>query len=198
MPSRWRIAYYWSDTTEADRRHTRAWEFVADLGEPACFACGWFVRSWRTYPDVSPQQAWNRARGLQRAHLLARARGGPSSVDNLVLLCGPCHAAAPDHRDPAYMLDWMVHRPSWLVTQANELLAELRALGVTPERFSALPWADGSGWDLLRKQYANCIDHFGTYSPATRAAVMKEAIEEYELLAQAQSGPGTDGAPQGR
>ena len=179
LPLRWVIADYWGDTEVACGRHPRAWEFVIDLGEPACFACGWYVESWQTYPDVSAERAWNGARGLERAHLIPRARGGPGLVDNLVLLCKSCHVAAPDYRDPRYMLEWMVRRPSWLTLMFDELFPELTPLGLTLERLESF-FTSPDCKDLLRRQYANSVDHFGMFSSATRAVVIMEALAEYE------------------
>jgi hypothetical protein len=84
-----------------------------DGNEPCCFAC-------RTGLD-----AWTHT---ERAHLIAHAHGGPSTPDNLVLLCGLCHAtmdillgekACP----PDMKLTWIVHHPGWDAIRLPHLLA---------------------------------------------------------------------------
>lgn len=44
---------------------------------------------------------------LQKCHIVPRARSGPASPSNLVLLCRRCHRAAPNIANPKYMWIWL-------------------------------------------------------------------------------------------
>ncbi|MFC1684118.1 HNH endonuclease [Pseudomonadota bacterium] len=44
---------------------------------------------------------------LQRCHIIPRALGGEESPSNLVLLCGQCHAEAPNVADANFMWVWL-------------------------------------------------------------------------------------------
>jgi HNH endonuclease len=46
-------------------------------------------------------------RKLERCHIVPRALGGSEKPSNLVLLCGQCHAEAPNVTDPAFMWIWL-------------------------------------------------------------------------------------------
>lgn len=46
-------------------------------------------------------------RNLQRCHIVPRALGGTELPENLVLLCGQCHAEAPNVSDPEFMWVWL-------------------------------------------------------------------------------------------
>ncbi len=46
-------------------------------------------------------------RKLQRCHIIPRSLGGSEEPSNLVLLCGQCHAEAPNVDDPDYMWVWL-------------------------------------------------------------------------------------------
>ncbi|MBC3926636.1 HNH endonuclease [Undibacterium sp. CY21W] len=46
-------------------------------------------------------------RRLQRCHIIPRALGGSDAPSNLVLLCGQCHAEAPNVADSEFMWTWL-------------------------------------------------------------------------------------------
>jgi len=53
-------------------------------------------------------------RKLQRCHIVPESLGGADEPSNLVLLCGQCHAEAPNVDDPTFMWDWLrVHATSF-------------------------------------------------------------------------------------
>jgi hypothetical protein len=47
------------------------------------------------------------SRKLQRCHIVPRALGGSECPSNLILLCGQCHAEAPNVEDPDFMWTWL-------------------------------------------------------------------------------------------
>ncbi len=59
--------------------------------------------------DEAEKLCWRCAqeRLLQRCHIIPRALGGSEEPSNLVLLCGQCHAEAPNVADPEFMWVWL-------------------------------------------------------------------------------------------
>ena len=80
---------------------------LIDLGEPECFACGW-CRLEQVRSRAAQQDIW---KGLERAHVVARSLGGLDNVENLALLCKPCHEHSPDTADPAIFWRWVINHP---------------------------------------------------------------------------------------
>lgn len=113
VPPAWKIARYWFQQGE----------FAIAPGEPACFACRWRDDRAPVYPSVSVADAWTRSK-LERAHLVPHVLGGSDSdVSNYVMLCPPCHKAAPDWLDPRVMLRWVRGQKHYLVVKAEEAMA---------------------------------------------------------------------------
>ena len=79
-----------------------------DFNDPCCMGCGEGVDSWKR---------------LERAHVIARHLGGLDGVQNLWLLCRPCHRGGkergwmsmPDFApgQEAAALCWLAAHPSW-------------------------------------------------------------------------------------
>ena len=90
--TRFQIAQYWAQnwTTETAK-------FVVDLGEPSCFACGYYDEDWDERLDIA--ERWNKS-GLHRAHIIADNIGGKDEPENYLLLCEHCHIQAPMTNDP--------------------------------------------------------------------------------------------------
>lgn len=122
MPSREQIAAYWRGEGAARSAD------LADRAEdaPACFACCYRAREWKT---------WDRAK-LERAHIVARSDGGDSDPSNFVLLCVECHEDAPMVADPAVMLAFCERREQYEWRRARETVEQLRAAGVPTEDFA--------------------------------------------------------------
>lgn len=107
-PTRRAIAEYW---IEWERSHNQLppWDSGGwDWGEAACMACGYWAESWDVPKD--PMQSWNRAKGLDRCHVVPAALGGGDDVSNFVLMCRACHTDAPDTEHPQVLYDWMKQR----------------------------------------------------------------------------------------
>jgi HNH endonuclease len=115
VPSGYAIARWW--IANPDPLYA---SFVCDLGEPSCFACGWYDQRAPTYPAVTLAVAWQVAK-LERAHLRPHALGGSDEPSNIVMLCDICHHAAPDWLDPDEMLAWVGRRESYYDRTARHL-----------------------------------------------------------------------------
>ena len=88
LPAMWQIVQYWAS------RDT----FPIDFERPHCFGCG--VRAPRAMGSLTPEMRWGRA-GLEKGHLVNRARYGLDAVQNLVPLCYLCNFTMPIFDSPA-------------------------------------------------------------------------------------------------
>lgn len=101
---------------------------VLDVGEPACFACHYFAKTWDKCINVASAASiaagWNKT-SLERAHIIAKQHGGSLEPSNFVLLCSDCHAAAPVISRPEPMFEWMLKRESYNQRRDREMMEEL-------------------------------------------------------------------------
>lgn len=121
MPAPWMIAEAWKTNTD----------FIEDLEEPACFACGWSYAWWSGTEYENWKTAWNGSR-LERAHILAKSDGGSNHVSNLVLLCKRCHQDSPMTTNRQIMLNWIINRETYIAWITRDIMIALREVGVTP------------------------------------------------------------------
>jgi hypothetical protein len=177
MPHPSEIALYWSREDP---------EICLDPGEPSCFACGFWRESW---DHADPKIAWSRAlkrgrRSLERAHIFANADGGPAEAGNLVMLCRPCHAAAPMTLRKEDMLAWIKDRKCWLVEGSEMLSVELGKLGCAEritEKVFELDYAQ------LKRRVSSAARsigaglHSGISSHATRALIIKQVHDDLQV-----------------
>lgn len=166
LPSRQKIADAWRGAYGYDT----PWGEVVDWGEPQCWACYYYAESW---PDD-----WNKASGLDRCHIVPRAKGGSDEPLNIVLLCERCHEESPDHAESEYLFAWMRQRPkrfmgTWLPDQLNEL-----------KRLTSLALARNVSEETLcavaKDFVSNSGDHFGWTSDGTRQALLWKLAKEIE------------------
>lgn len=105
------------------------WFEQFDLGEPSCYACGWYADA--VNPRAKPFDK------LERSHLIDHALGGSPGNDNLVLLCKPCNRVMPMFHpgrvDEA--IAWIKARRSWFEAgkpEAENLARQIVAAGEPP------------------------------------------------------------------
>lgn len=167
-PKRHLVAQYWAEREPG---------FVLDLGEPGCFACGYFSESWEPvyreggYLDIAA--TWKQAR-LDTAHLTPHMLAGTSDVSNLVLLCPACHRDAPSYRDPGVMLRWMRERPSYVDQQLDAL---------PYDRLSELALVPGLAEKLAGDAFRAFLHANAGYNPAdthtAKARTVWAAVEAF-------------------
>ena len=170
LPTRLAIAEAWI-AWEKDNKCLPPWDSSSwDWGEASCMACGYWAESWDVPSD--PMQSWNRAKGLQRCHVVPAALGGASTPDNLVLMCADCHRDAPDTSDAAHLFEWM---------KARKLL---RLPGIPLSLAAAQQVADGPEGSLQRLEAAaaDVAAHFdpvtgARYSEGTEAYLVAKALQ---------------------
>lgn len=151
---------------------------VESYDRPACFACGYRRLGW-VREDGTPELRWDRALGLERAHIIARQHGGAFHVSNIVLLCGACHAGAPVLASLAPMLDWMLRREPHEFTTLRAFLRELD--GCFGSREAWVDTLSPYGEDLLDKLDSamnwEALGSHGTgFTLSTLAYGLREAV----------------------
>lgn len=127
-PAAWSIAEYWLSTDETPFC-TSGDYIIANVRDrsfyrieiPHCFRCNYYIledddnnerEEWDgSGQDVISKAKWNRSgKYLDRAHLIDRARGGPDTVDNMVLLDHRCHSMMPSfgYGQKQDAIDWIL------------------------------------------------------------------------------------------
>jgi len=119
--TRYEIAKYWQQYHE---------RFVIDIGEPSCFACGYWDMKWDMHSTA--EECWNKA-GLERAHIIATSIGGEDTPSNYLLLCPRCHVLAPMTNQRDWIIRWALTREKWLNQLLREFEEQFTALGGTNE-----------------------------------------------------------------
>ena len=164
------VATFWN--TEGPKRWPNG-PMVVDIGEPSCFACGYYAREW----DKS-SQPWEVAKSLEMAHIVARSKGGVDTPENLVLLCVGCHEEAPMTNDREVMFRWIEKRESHFMRTMRVMLRELDIQGVTQEDFIALDRLRASvRLEGRYEQAFGALDPGFHFSRLNRGPIMTEATQ---------------------
>ena len=109
--------------------------FFVDIGEPACFRCGYYDYGFEEHDyiegktKISPYVIWNKARFLQRCHIIPSVLGGGSESDNIVLLCKPCHRSNPNTTSLELYQKWMDGGESYIERGCNQAKGIFDAMG---------------------------------------------------------------------
>jgi hypothetical protein len=168
-PSRWAIAEHWASSPDRGRFARR----LLDLGEPSCFACGWYRERWDK-PNT-PSARWNRS-GLERAHIVPDSLGGSSTPDNLLLLCKPCHIDSPDWPDPSEMARFIAGRKHRNNDVRELVEAWMRAAEEVPEIIALNEVDPQKVLDSLKQSMELAGRHWGEgITHGTRVAVLRSA-----------------------
>ncbi|MCX7175002.1 MAG: HNH endonuclease [Proteobacteria bacterium] len=129
---------------------------------------------------------WRCAQGrmLQRCHIIPRALGGSEESCNLVLLCGQCHAEAPNVADPEFMWIWLrAHAVSFYGTYwYNRGLREYEFI------YGAKPLAEIGESEKLLPRLRGAVERYikqtsthwgqGKLNPATIAWLLRQVEQE--------------------
>lgn len=176
VPTKWEIAQHWGASPDRDKYAPA----VYDLGEPCCFACGWYSEHW---DKPTPRSSWERA-ALERAHIVPSSLGGSDDLDNLILLCGPCHKESPDWSDASEMARWIAAREARRSKEFEEWDAWMAAAAEVPEflplitSMAGAPDAAEQMIALLRDSLRKASLHWGVgLSQGTRVAIIRDAVQ---------------------
>lgn len=141
LPSKFEIAKYWNRLLENNPIYQKS---PTDIGEPACFACGWYnskwekeiIKKWESKnkkqliswderdENVWLNRIWENSK-LERAHIISEESGGKPIVSNLVLLCEECHITAPMTTIPKHMYDFINTRKYWKTINLERFESDL-------------------------------------------------------------------------
>ena len=171
------VAEYWLTTKEVLALNLIK---ACDLGEPTCFACGYYAKFWDEVRDI--QERWNKAR-LDKAHLTPWSLGGRNDATNIVLLCERCHQKSPDYIDPLEMLNWMKNKKHWMKENAENAIDEICLLGLSQDNINFFGEQDRRLQNECIKEAANNIAaHFGyqKVKPTTLALAFRDALRILE------------------
>ena len=174
VPSKWRIAQHWATSPDRSTFAPRMY----DLGEPCCFACGYYSEHW---DKDTARASWERAT-LERAHIIPASLGGSDDASNLLLLCTACHEDSPDWPDPSAMARWIASRPSRRSQEFEEREAWMQAAEQVPGFAGFLASVEHKGPDhmagLLMESAKRAGFHWGVgISLGTRAAILRDVVE---------------------
>ncbi|MBC3926696.1 HNH endonuclease signature motif containing protein [Undibacterium sp. CY21W] len=133
---------------------------------------------------------------LQRCHIIPASRGGPASVENLVLLCGRCHREAPNVSDSRLMWIWLrasclpFYDMYWTVRGAEEFENMFGRLPFSTSEFSKD--MKDVAVELLRTEIGRATIHWGEgrLNPSTIAsifALVEEKLTGLEIKRPASS-----------
>ena len=129
-------------------------------------------------------------RHLQRCHIVPRALGGDEAPDNLVLLCGQCHAEAPNVADPEFMWTWLrAHAVPFYGTYWQERGVREYELIYGEKPFSGMENVDDafkSSRELFMEILRKTSTHWGQGkpNPATWAWVFRQVDQKLRRDAQ--------------
>lgn len=130
MPSVQAIHEYWCLERPDD-----AWQWFGqgDVGEPSCYACGYWHELGRL-PKEAEEWTW---KGWQRAHVIDRCRGGLDGVQNLTLLCRECHRIMQSYGpgDEEAALAWYANPDYRLLRFMQSLTARLKGVQQVPNDY---------------------------------------------------------------
>ncbi|NUP35938.1 MAG: HNH endonuclease [Streptomyces sp.] len=176
-PTKWTIAQHW----DQDLTGREVFAPHLDIGNPCCFACGWFSERWTD--GRSSRKAWERAT-LERAHIVPAGLDGPNAASNIILLCAPCHRESPDWDDPWEMAIWISNRPERASKEMENVETWLRAVGDVPLfkvalREAATAGASAQGVvEVMRRYSRRAVVHAGELSQGTMTAVLRATARE--------------------
>jgi len=123
------IVEYWSKTP-VELNGKKYWLNPAiDIGEPACFACGFYEPEWGVdYETIFDwMKAWGVAsKKLQRSHIIPVALGGGNDPSNLVMLCKRCNTNNPHTKDRDWYLNWLINAKNQQFEEINKVIEEAK------------------------------------------------------------------------
>jgi len=149
LPTKGAIAEYWASQQIEDNplvekiNRSISW----DWQEPSCWACGLTpltAMRGQTADEIDYREGeklftcWNRARFLEKCHIIPESRGGSSDPKNLLLLCKECHREAPDSINPMFMTSFVVNRGSRLAEECSLIKKLIGQHGLTSDIMSEM------------------------------------------------------------
>lgn len=177
------IYSYWKDKAITKNSEVKLWNMCVPEDEAIhivefpddviCWACG-------ALPFYSPdtekiEKLWNQDHHLNRAHILARSKGGEDIPANLFLLCPNCHQESPDTTNPQNFYAWVYHKrkyDNWMQVGRTELEKAAQIKGVDyeelVERFNKLDLDVDALFAMRKELIQRCALHAGVVSMSSK------------------------------
>ena len=146
---------------------------VCDWGEPCCWACGYYSREHKydvRKSDKHWSACWDRAKYLEKAHIVPFALTGDDSLENFVLLCKECHRKNPNTTSVEAYQIWLDSVPEWTNVKINNFKEAFELFDLPLECVDALLSDDGDRFEEFLNE--NAISANGLVNPMTMAAAM--------------------------
>jgi len=109
---------------------------ICDWGEPSCWACGYYKHpdDYSYKPtDKNPYACWDRAKFLEKAHIVPFALTGDDSPENFVLLCSACHAKNPNISNVKMYQIWLATVEPYEVSSVRGYNKVFSSFGIAKE-----------------------------------------------------------------
>ncbi len=154
-----------------------------DWGEPSCWACGYYSHRSIYECDIKKSDkhwsaCWDRAKFLEKAHIVPFSLTEDDSPENFVLLCKQCHSKNPNTTSVKGYQAWLDSVPLWNRYDAKkrEFEEALGVFGISFEEANAVLSSDEGGFgDFL---YENAIAVNGRINAMTIVAALKSYMDE--------------------
>ena len=99
----------------------------ADIGEPACFACGMYDHTFdlvdKKLTEKNVEVAWSKNH-FEKAHIIPHALGGSNDPPNYVILCKACHSQAPNIKNRRLFIEWVLNYSKNAWRQSESIVAQ--------------------------------------------------------------------------
>ena len=125
MPTHSQIVNYWKDKCitdnytieiEGNYPYNRSIPVIKDLGEPRCWCCGLDINFEYLDNEIKDENSLklldkSKVKSyLNRCHIIPKSCNGKDDVDNLFLMCEPCHINSPDFADPKFLFMYVYEK----------------------------------------------------------------------------------------
>ncbi len=179
MPSRQKIANYWTNTDEGQERIrqikqeyninvTNLYSIEHDLAH--CWACN------KTFRGGS--KGYNTPNlGLQRCHIIPHSLGGSDHPSNLLLMCESCHTVSPDTSNERYFWKWFERVPDHRSLEIASLRDDLDVSDANIEALSMLDHDQMLAYLDKAAEDIGVTTHGGVWAQGTRFVLIQRALD---------------------
>jgi len=190
---KYEIYNYWKDKAITKDFEVKPWKaceasdeavkVIEFPDEIVCWACG--ILPYETVDSEKIEVLWNRDHLLDRAHILARSKGGEDIPSNLFLLCPNCHAESPDTTNPKNFYAWIYYKrrfDNWAQIYKRELEKAAIVKGIDFEEllgyFSRLDMDFGTMKAIRKQLIERCALHGGAISMSSKTLSLIDILLE--------------------
>ena len=191
--NKYKIYSYWKDKAITKQFKIKLWEMCTPEDEAVkiidfpdeivCWGCG--ALPYRSSESKSLAALWNQDHQLDRAHILARSKGGEDIPSNLFLLCPDCHAESPDTINPENFYAWVYYKrkyDNWAQVYRRELEKAAIIKGIDLEellrRIGQLDMELDVVEAMRKQSIERCALHGGAVSMSSKTLTLIDILLE--------------------